>query len=461
MRKILDFKEFILESQGTQRMSLDDAISLASSSPKLPKEFMDLLRSPFAKRFSEDPYEIVSTPRQIKNGTFMFSMKGSTSSRAVAIFGNGYVRTVPFGNASGVSHVVINYRDLVHMKEAGLFQLKSSMPRLKGNVLDKFLSGKMYYLLSKFIEKKLDTEAPPENFPKFKRGLDIEDRPTLTLVDKSGNDLGVFPAKSIEFTTQAHMAPGEGLLMVSELAVKNKKLQNVFISPETVADIHLNVTKSSFENSILIPASRLDLKMKNSTFYDTVIDTKSYGRLNLKIENSKMERVSIESSRVHIEAINSNLDGLVVKNSHGGEPTFYINLTNCSVKGLELNGGRLEGLMRGGWKNYILLHLNGIKIADSEDLTKIVLQALSEGPGSILTGDYRRDHEEDRNGLGYTIENCDFSGVSFSSINPKKWLNKMHLLYEFIKMNKNIVISDSEFGTKVERVVKVRNLFNK
>lgn len=459
MRKILDFKGFLLESQGTHGMSLDDAISLASSSPNLSQEFMDLLKSPFAKKFSQDPYEIVSTPRQIKNGTFLFSMKGSMSSRAVGIFGNGYIRTVPFGGASGVSHVIINYRDLVHMKESGLFQLKSSMPELKGNIVDEILSGKMYHLLSKFIEKKLDTEASPENFPKFKRGLDIEDRPILTFVDKSGNDLGSFHAKSIDFTTSAYTAIGEGLMMVNDLSVKNKNIRGAFVDPKTVAELDMKAVKSSFVDCTFLPKQKCYITLKNSTVSNTLIDTEMSGICKVELQNTKMEDVNITSSYLSIDAKDSDLGGLTIKNTHRSPTDLFVSLNNCSVKGLKLNEGKLEGIK----KDYkrIALHLDGIRIADSEDLKNIVLQALNEGPGYISTGNRLRDYNEKREGLGYVIENCDFSGVSLSSINPANWTDKINLLHEFINKNNNISLSDSEFGTKVERVVKVRNLFNK
>lgn len=473
MKSILNFRDFVIEalqdqSGGTSSMTLEEAIAIATAETKASNKFIEFLRSPFARKYSQYPFKIVSTKRQIKNGSFLFSMEGSYSDRAVGIFGNGYVRTVPFGpGAEGKSQVVTTYETVIHQRDSGLVQLKTSMNKVSTKEREKILADKMYELLSNFVDSKLDTSDPGQ-FPKFKRGIQKEDRPRITFVDKSGNDIETFVADSVKFSSQSRNwgidETEEGSIIAGGVRIKNTTLNNALIDPNAVMSIDLNVAKSNIENSDFLPATSLEMVMKDSTMYNCLIKSSGIAKLpgNAKIEikNSKLENVVLSARNLQVKAEKSDVRGLKIDNNDGtlGGTSLLLSLEYCDVDGLQINKGSTVGMV--GPFN-VFLTLRGIKIADSKDLEKIVLDVINRGPGLLSTGDWRRDREEGRYGLGYVIEDCDFSGIDLRSLSIKNWLDKLPLMTELKIRNKNFDLSGTEIDDKISRITKTRSLFKR
>jgi hypothetical protein len=169
MNTILNYGTFLNEAMQIQGVppELQEAISVAESSGSANPSFIEFLKGPGALRFSSDPFKLVSTNSQIKNGTFVFTSPNSDN--AIAMYKQGYVRVVPYGR-NGQARVLINPEELITLinPEAEINQDFNTIPLESGEKYVRWndnIDEVVYDYMTKFLDMKLDTSVTGRNFP--------------------------------------------------------------------------------------------------------------------------------------------------------------------------------------------------------------------------------------------------------------------------------------------------------
>lgn len=454
---MLSFVDFVFENDlNNGRLSLQDAIAIAEKAKDASKEFIEFLKGPVARKFSSDPYVLISTPTQIRKGTYMFTVKGSVKKVAIGMFKNGYVRSVPYQTDSVQSQaqVLANYGYLLSFITPEL-EIKSSMTKKDFEYLN---SINVYDLMSRFVSAKLDESATPEEFPKYKKVIKGKRlKPYIELVNKQGASMG---SVSLASPPTILIQPGKGVVTAHLNTIADKQLDGCVFDSETMNQLSLTAIKSSMNDSTF-GAKGMNLNFDECSLIGSniIIPRSTYqiagsNFINIKNTNaSKSMFVIGTSEQSYIECKESNLDGS--KFVLGDSLNSVIGLEKCSVKGLEIigNATQLPNIKQPWDVQQSRLRLDGIKISESSDLSKIVSELINLGENAIQR--FRWGNAE------WVIKNCDFYGVDLSGITLNNWKDPMKLI-DLISSNKNFNLDNNpEVGEKIQRISKTRTLFKR
>lgn len=511
MKTLLNYEDFLTEAVQIQHFpeELREAISIAKSAKKPIPEFIEFLNGPYALKFSSSPYRLVSTPSQIKNGTFVFTIPGA--SHSIALFRQGYIRKIPQVGVRGQPTILAGMAELVSMFFPDRTEDQSmemdSAPREGGKSLKTGLEdidSIIYEAMAKFIDVKLDPASTVTNFPKFIRmkgrsqhkPKDPTDNITINVIDRQGNVIrpieaslqrssqtpyiiiqgkpvnlegsiwspDVFKVLNISFYTRS---TGISSLNDSVLGAKDfVEINGEFLAQDcdiSANNVSLKLDPGSSISGSTISCKEFDITLDRSSGEGINVSSENF-TLNLRNDSSirgasftgKMNVLMLEAGRKNtIEALDT-LGDRVSRCKYVAITTENLDNTSLDVSAattlhLDMKQGLTKGLtVKANPKKIRNLWLRNIRLSESPDLVKAAIMMMSKGPSQTIS-DWMNEGVSN-----YHMTGCDFTGVDLSGLVPDpngvEWTEKA--LTRFIDSNTGIRLDPNSESPLIRRVAK-------
>jgi len=420
----MKFMDFVFETKAPKKgyLTLEEAKNLALQGGS-KKEFIDFLDSEFAKKVSTEPYMIISTPKQILEGTFVFT-RDFNKGKAIKIRYDGKVF---LGGSQILTH---EDKFKYFMANAPIKSDGSNIDALESCLLDK------YVISSKFIEEKFDLDAV--GFPitkRLKRGKFL-----FQAVDEQGNPaihnglpvdpipfsgfMGFFDPDIQKYSTIVNLDgnyPLKGKMYLSDMLTLYTWGGKTSISGSNIAgSIHGGMSESELN------------------------DCEIHGKQHLEYNGSSLQRTRFTNFEGTLQFFKSNLsEAKIDLSSYRTERDWLfvqIGITDCKIDNLEIS---MEPFIKGN----ALLKLEKIKLSESKRVSELVINIINSFNKNMTSGtDYYtrlrvsllRHHKR----INQTpkiydlIKDCDFSGIDLSTIDLDAV--PMDILLDLANNNKNL-----------------------